>query len=623
LVLLALAVIAVGAATACADSGQDGDDHSGSVADNAAQDEDASIGSDGSDTSSAQTDLDQRVSTDGAERDDRNVVSLIGALKGDPSEFNQGVFGDVAGHKNLAFVGKWHEGCPGTGVDIIDISRPSAPVKLSDTNDYPDTSMEDMQAMEVGGRDVLAIGLQDCRNDPTPGAGRSGLELYDITDPGNPRFLSLFNTDEFAADSGGVHELDITTTPSGDVLVLGAVPDLETRSSGGDGKNGTGDLLIWNINDPVNPILIGEWGVLDEPSLGRDFYLDVRKGGDARTLLHSPRSNEEGTRAYLSYWDVGVITLDISDPLNPVYLGRTTFAEGEEGNAHSVDEARSGNVLIQADEDLTPFHFELASNAFPDEYLVVQAAFTPSVIGLTDREMDGEVVHVGRGCPAGSIAAAEPTDPYLADPSGKIALIEGGGCRLDDKIVRAQLAGATGAIVYSSTEEGEDLVPMDDGSVPLLDGTVTDLDIPTVLVRRNTGLLLRDSPPPIMASTVAVFNGWGYLRFFDMEDPANPKQLSTFATENTNNEAVASGGTWRSVHNPEVWGDTLYASWFGDGVRVIDISDPSSPRELGSWSGEGASPDAPPVDIWSAVPHGDLLLVSDRNYGLYILRHTS
>ena len=121
MVLLALAVIAVGAATACADSGQDGDDHSGSVADNAAQDEDASIGSDGSDTSSAQTDLDQRVSTDGAERDDRNVVSLIGALKGDPSEFNQGVFGDVAGHKNLAFVGKWHEGCPGTGVDIIDI----------------------------------------------------------------------------------------------------------------------------------------------------------------------------------------------------------------------------------------------------------------------------------------------------------------------------------------------------------------------------------------------------------------------------------------------------------------------------------------------------------------------
>ena len=88
MVLLALAVIVVGAPSACTNLGQDGDDHSGSVTNSAAQDEDASIESDRSDTSSAQTDLEQRVSTDSAERDDRNVVSLVGALKGNPSEFN-------------------------------------------------------------------------------------------------------------------------------------------------------------------------------------------------------------------------------------------------------------------------------------------------------------------------------------------------------------------------------------------------------------------------------------------------------------------------------------------------------------------------------------------------------
>jgi hypothetical protein len=57
-------------------------------------------------------------------------------------------------------------------------------------------------------------------------------------------------------------------------------------------------------------------------------------------------------------------------------------------------------------------------------------------------------------------------------------------------------------------------------------------------------------------------------------------------------------------------------------VRVIDTSDPSSPREIGSWTGEDAPEDAPAVDIWSVVPHGDFLLASDRNYGLYILKHT-
>jgi hypothetical protein len=75
------------------------------------------------------------------------------------------------------------------------------------------------------------------------------------------------------------------------------------------------------------------------------------------------------------------------------------------------------------------------------------------------------------------------------------------------------------------------------------------------------------------------------------------------------------------VHNPKVKGNTVYASWFSDGIRVLDISDPSSPREIGSWSGEDAPEDAPAVDIWGVDLHGDLLLASDRNYGLYVLKH--
>jgi hypothetical protein len=47
--------------------------------------------------------------------------------------------------------------------------------------------------------------------------------------------------------------------------------------------------------------------------------------------------------------------LDINDPAHPVYLGRTSFAAVDEGNAHSSAEARGGNILIQADEDFQPF----------------------------------------------------------------------------------------------------------------------------------------------------------------------------------------------------------------------------------------------------------------------------
>jgi hypothetical protein len=125
----------------------------------------------------------------------------------------------------------------------------------------------------------------------------------------------------------------------------------------------------------------------------------------------------------------------------------------------------------------------------------------------------------------------------------------------------------------------------------------------------------------VSVNAKAVFDGWGFLRFFDISNPANPVQIGTFATVNTNNEAVATTGTF-SVHNPEVHGNKVYASWYNDGVRIIDMSKPSAPTEIGSWTGEGLPADWPKVDIWSVVPHRGLLFASDRNGGLVILKES-
>lgn len=261
---------------------------------------------------------------DGSVASDERDPELIGALELQSSGAE--VHGDVMGFRDLAFVGKWRGECPGTGVDIIDISDPEQPVKVSDTLDHADTSMEDMQAIRVGERFVLATGLQDCGNDPAPEAGVTGLELYDITEPDDPQLLSFFET-----GAGGVHELDVTSHPSGKVLALLAVPNLEAETSDDNGLNGTGDLLVVDITDPANPVQLSEWGVLDEPSLGAEFYLSARQGGDARTLLHSARANADGTIAYLSYWDAGVLILDLTDPANPALLGRTAVPRGKRG----------------------------------------------------------------------------------------------------------------------------------------------------------------------------------------------------------------------------------------------------------------------------------------------------
>jgi hypothetical protein len=69
-------------------------------------------------------------------------------------------------------------------------------------------------------------------------------------------------------------------------------------------------------------------------------------------------------------------------------------------------------------------------------------AFAPVNTAVT-----GNIVYVGRGCPAGSISTGSPADPYLADPSGKIALIDRGSCAVSLKIDRAAKAGAIAVLI--------------------------------------------------------------------------------------------------------------------------------------------------------------------------------
>jgi hypothetical protein len=42
-------------------------------------------------------------------------------------------------------------------------------------------------------------------------------------------------------------------------------------------------------------------------------------------------------------------------------------------------------------------------------------------------------------------------------------------------------------------------------------------------------------------------------------------------------------GVWRTAHNFDFVGNRLYTSWYQGGVRVLDVSEPESPRELASW----------------------------------------
>src|SRR5262249_56623579 len=110
-VFIALLAVLALAATAGANP-----DPSSVVTDDPAEQVDAALGLDGSGISSVERYLGNQTPADANTQESRNV-SLVRALQLSP--FTHGRHGDVAGYKNLAFVGKWRGARPGTPAAII------------------------------------------------------------------------------------------------------------------------------------------------------------------------------------------------------------------------------------------------------------------------------------------------------------------------------------------------------------------------------------------------------------------------------------------------------------------------------------------------------------------------
>jgi Subtilase family/PA domain len=90
--------------------------------------------------------------------------------------------------------------------------------------------------------------------------------------------------------------------------------------------------------------------------------------------------------------------------------------------------------------------FPLTINSPPSIARTIRNTNTVDWAPIT-ADVTGDVAYVGRGCPA---AGTTPADPYLANPSGKVALIDRGVCAVSLKVDRAARAGAIGVIIANS-----------------------------------------------------------------------------------------------------------------------------------------------------------------------------
>jgi hypothetical protein len=266
-----------------------------------------------------------------------------------PGGFNA----DVVAHRGFAYMGSWGTSsdddslCPAQGVRVYDLKnlrRLNVTATFADGESNPllDGSWtEKVQVHRVNTPhfkgDLAAVSFQSCKD-----GGFGGIGLYDVTNPRHPTELALFENGTI-----GVHELWLQVRKNRAYVYQATIFEEIFQWFGGATEPGNPDFRVIDVSDPRNPQQVGQWSAWEEFGINPG----QANGSFAFNLVHSMIGDDDGDRAYLSYWDFGTVILDMTDPTDPQFLGRTTFAANQEGNAHSSWLARGGRLLIETQED--------------------------------------------------------------------------------------------------------------------------------------------------------------------------------------------------------------------------------------------------------------------------------
>ena len=501
--------------------------------------------------------------------------------------------GDVWVHGDFAYVGTWASPCTGRGVKIIDVSDPTAPRVIGSAAARRGTSAEDMVVRAVDTEwftgDLMIVGIQRCGPQGGPSA-TYGAEFWDVTDPHHPQMLARYG---ITNGGGGAHEVDLIQRGDNVYAAL-ALPFSEWFD-----PVPVGDVAIVDVTDPRNPTLVSEWGVADNsPPQPGPFY---GLGSFGAAFGHSVRFSDDGNLLYASYWDRGVITLDISDVTAPDEVTATQYPAGQDGDLHSL--TPYGQYLLTNDEDFDPrspaeVWFDGALQGYASEH-----PFVPALWEQPGNEVSADVVMAAnQGCDAadypaeaeGAIVVVQTLFSFFADP--------GAACPTPQQEGLAEAAGAAAVVHrFESADTSPQWVDFSEATIPVL---FTDTDTADGMVAAG------------LASLVAQEPTWGFLRVFDA---ASGVQVSQFDDLPFINDLSAAGDGFWSIHNTEVSGTIAYSSWYSHGIVALDLTNIGNITMVGQFVPQGE----PFAEVWGvAIGEDGLIYASDLGSGLWIIDPT-
>ena len=576
-----------------------------------------------------------------------------------------GGIADVAAFGNYAYLNAFSPECvsnggSGTGVHVVNISNPASPTKVGFIAAHPNSYVgEGIHVVRANtpffSGDILIHNNETCN---ATAFAPSGASLWNVTNPTNPQPLAL----NFGDSSPAVAGQTFHTTHSAQLFVqrnalAGGTKDRVLAFL--QDNQELADVDIFDVSNPTNPVMLSEQGLENWPGAQGSYA-----NGDT-VFHHDMQGKRINGHDFLlvSYWDAGQVLLNIDDPANPVFVGDSDFRFPDplmptfdipEGNSHQSYWDANNEFVISSDEDFSPYRtlFEMTDGPNAGEYGAGEFGFTPSVDSQPGSMIAGPTVFGGRGCiNAGPNAGpdaivGEPSPPPAsAIPAGpdeeKTVVFSRGGCFFSTKIAAGQDLGYD-AVIISQSHGGSRNGLLPDGFFCGGQGHNYDEQIPAIcLGHRASHLMFNDTPEytgaeggdiPVGAlgaryQASTEFDGWGYVQLHNARNPNLPI-IDSYAVPEALDEAftIEDHGIL-SVHevktDPRTLVNLAYISYYNAGARVVKFNSRIGLREVGFYIPEGG------VHYWGTFPHrlpgkggAPLLLFSDRDSGLHILRYT-
>ena len=158
---------------------------------------------------------------------------------------------------------------------------------------------------------------------------------------------------------------------------------------------------------------------------------------------------------------------------------------------------------------------------------------------------------------------------------------------------------------------------------PFPEPTHTVMPVPVKLGGRRIAVAIDEEDQAQSANEEEARRGRPHagMSIFDVSDYSAVKPLSLFEVSELDSPFARTPGARFGAHqfHERMAGTLVFAVWFSAGLRVIDLADPSSPREVGFFIPEPAGGRPAPQSNDVVLDQRGLIYVVDRHVGFDVL----